>query len=125
MFAWDPLLNLLKSGFIGIGSGDLIATVIFVVITLVGFFLFFELLFYRPFYALVGGWDEEGLDTWEKARHISRIGNFLARWKYSIDRFFSSKTKLFNRFPIADYEKSFKERDELLSMMGDGTTKQI
>lgn len=117
---WDPLLNLMKTFM-----GDMGATIIFVFITLIGFFLFFELIFYRPIYALVGGWDTETLDTWEKARHISRIGNFLARWKYSIDKYFSSKTKLFNRFPICDYEKAYKERDELLVMMKNGTTKQI
>ena len=122
---WDPVLNLLKSAFSSIAIGDIIATIIFVLITLVGFFLFFELIFYRPIYALFGGWDEQGLDVYEKARHISRAGNFLARWKYSIDKFFSSKTKLFNRFPLADYEKAFKEKDELLAMMKDGTAKQI
>jgi len=123
VLVWDPLLNLLKSAFSGIAIGDIIATIIFVLITLIGFFLFFELIFYRPIYALFGGWDEQGLDVYEKARHISRIGNFLARWKYSIDKYFSSKTKLFNRFPLANYEKAFKEKDELLAMIKEGTAK--
>ena len=103
----------LAEGYIGYEA----ALILWIAFWLISYLLFFEILFYRPFYALAGGWDEDTLDQWQKARFMAGPSNFIVRWKYNVDSYFAKRTPLHNKFPICDYEVVFKERDELAEII--------
>jgi hypothetical protein len=105
-----PLLDLL---FIAI-AGD-IGPLIVAAFILLGVLFIFPALFYAPYYALFGGWDDFTLEEFKKAALLTGPSKFVVMSLYKITAFFYKRSKLSNRFPIADYVIIKRQVQELVA----------
>jgi hypothetical protein len=108
--AWPALEALLT---LVIGSvASMIATAL---IVLLGMIFIFPGIFFCPFLALLGGWDDYTLEELRKSVELSGPSKFAMRWMFKITAFFAARCKWRNQHPLSDYGRVEHEMDELVS----------
>ncbi|MHA1820220.1 MAG: hypothetical protein ACTSU2_07540 [Promethearchaeota archaeon] len=86
-----------------------------VMIILLGILFIFPGIFYAPFYALFGGWDEFTIEEFRKTAVISGPSKFVMMVLYKISNKFHKLSKWANKYPIADYDIVKKQVAELVA----------
>ncbi len=108
--AW-PALEAALTFAIGT-TASLIATVL---IVLLGMIFIFPGIFFCPFLALLGGWDDYTLEELRKSIELSGPSKWAMRWMFKITAYFAAKCKWRNLRPLSDYEQLEREMHELVS----------
>ena len=107
---WDGLVwiftDLFRMGEIG--------GVVFSFLILLALLFIFPAIFYAPFYAFFGGWDDFTLEEFRKCAEISGPSKFIMMMLYNVSAKFSKMSKWSNKFPIADYEVIKQQVQELV-----------
>ena len=91
--------------------GPLIAGIILIVVTLV----FIPPMLFPLIYGFFGGWDEYGLNIFEKSSHLAGPSKILFRPAAILTRWASNHSFIMNKFPIP-YENAIIEMKELMEM---------
>lgn len=108
--AW-PALEALFTLIMGT-TAALIATAL---IVLLGMIFIFPGIFYCPFLALLGGWDDYTLDELRKSVELSGPSKVAMRWMFKITRAFTARCKWRNVHPLSNYEQVEREMGDLVS----------
>jgi hypothetical protein len=102
-FVISPLINL-NNPLLSIGVG--------VLIFLFSLFLF-PIFIYTPIYAVLGGFDDYGIDLFEKSSNLAGPSKFITKPMLWLIKQCSKRSKLQNRFPLPGTAIAEKERIEL------------
>ncbi|MFX0103074.1 MAG: hypothetical protein ACFFCS_26140, partial [Candidatus Hodarchaeota archaeon] len=70
-------------------------------------------IFFCPFYALYGGWDDYTLEELGRSIYVSGPSKYAMNWMYKITRYFAKKCTWRNKHPLADYEVIERQMNEL------------
>ena len=86
----------------------------------VGLFLFglflYPMFIYTPLYAALGGFDDYGIELFEKSVNLSGPSQFITKPMLWFIKISSKRSKLHNRFPMPGIELAEQERIELNQM---------
>jgi O-antigen/teichoic acid export membrane protein len=93
-------------------GGDLVVPIIIIAITLLVALFLFPMFILFPFYGLVGGWDDDGLEAFLKAARITGPSRFLVDRMAKFTQWGHNHSPMKNKFPI-DFSKARTEADEL------------
>ncbi len=97
---------------VSISGSDLLLPIIILAITLLIALFLFPLFVLFPCYGLFGGWDDDGLEAFQKAASISGPSKVLVNVMARLTVWGHRKSPWKNRFPI-DYSKARPEAEEL------------
>ncbi|MEX2717277.1 MAG: hypothetical protein Q6353_005150 [Candidatus Sigynarchaeum springense] len=108
--AWPAIEALLA-----LAIGTTASMIAMAVAVLLGMIFIFPGIFYCPFLALLGSWDDYTLEELRKSIELSGPSKWAMRWMFKITCFFVAKCKWRNVHPISNYERVEHEMKELVS----------
>ena len=103
LFVVDPIMSL---------SIPIVTISVGIVIFFFSLFLY-PIFIYTPLYAALGGFDDYGIELFEKSARLSGPSKFITKPMLWLMKLASKKSKLHNRFPLPCIELAEKERIEL------------
>ncbi|HME54833.1 MAG TPA: hypothetical protein VKM55_21695 [Candidatus Lokiarchaeia archaeon] len=120
LFEWTiwPLMENVFAVLIGAKWGP----VVWALFILLAVLFFFPLIFLCPFYALLGGWDSFTLEELRKTALITGPSKGIMLVMYKISLAFAKRSKLHDKFPLADYQVVEQQLRELI---GEGKTNNL
>ncbi|MBN2152535.1 MAG: hypothetical protein JW839_13870 [Candidatus Lokiarchaeota archaeon] len=108
--AW-PVLEASLALAIG-ETASKIATALIVLLSMI---FIFPGIFFCPFLALLGCWDDYTLEELRKSVELSGPSRFAMRWMFKITAYFAGKCKWRNSRPISDYDRVEQEMHDLVA----------
>ncbi|MHA1454265.1 MAG: hypothetical protein ACTSRD_15515, partial [Promethearchaeota archaeon] len=105
-FIMAPLIQLDK---------PVISIIVGIVVFLFSLFVF-PIIIYTPLYAALGGFDDYGVELFEKSANISGPSKFITKPMLWLIKKVSKRSKLHNRFPLPGIVLAEQERLELNQM---------
>nr|MDO8084507.1 hypothetical protein [Candidatus Sigynarchaeum springense] len=108
--AWPAIEALLA-----LAIGTAASSIVMGAFALLGMIFLFPGIFYCPFLALLGSWDDYTLEELRKSIELSGPSKWAMRWMFKITVFLVARCKWRNVHPLSNYERAEQEMDELVS----------